>query len=225
MEERLTVPMSDLFYSLVRAYGYPVFYITSHPTVLHAERFGLVRRGPFILAANHQSPFDIPILMRHCPRPLDFVSITEVFAKPLIGWFYGSMNAFPLQRARPDALTVRTIFQRLRRGRAVAMFPEGRLTPVERSVVHGGPIRPGIGRIALAAGVPILPVAIANSQAYYQPRAWLPLRSTLYGVNIGHPIFPPPGSDKRQAAEALESQLRGALIQLHAELLRAMSPV
>jgi 1-acyl-sn-glycerol-3-phosphate acyltransferase len=215
--------VADLFYTLLRAYGYPVFWLTSRPTVLHADCLRSLRRGPFILAANHQSPFDIPILMRHCPRPLDFVSITEVFsAHRLIAWLYGSMNAFPLDRSRPDAPTVRTIFDRLRKGRAVVMFPEGRLTPLDRSVVHGGTIRPGIGRIARAAAVPILPVAIANSEAYSQPRAWLPLRQTRYGVNIGQPILPPANTDARQAAHDLEDQLIAALTHLHAELRRAM---
>jgi 1-acyl-sn-glycerol-3-phosphate acyltransferase len=211
-----------LFYALIRAYGYPVFWLTSRPTILHADRFRPFRKRPFILAANHQSPFDIPILMRHAPRPLDFVSVTEVFAAHrLIAWVYGSMNAFPLDRSRPDAPTVRTILDRLHRGRAVVMFPEGRLTPLERSVVLGGAIRPGIGRIACAAGVPILPVAIANSQAYWHPRAWLPLRATRYGVNIGRPIDPHANADKRRAAQSLEDQLIAALTQLHAELRRA----
>jgi 1-acyl-sn-glycerol-3-phosphate acyltransferase len=217
--------MSDFFYMLVRAYGYPVIHLTSRPKVLHAERLRRHERGAIIVAANHQSPFDVPILMRYLRRPLDFVSVTEVFANPLIGWFYIAMNAIPLDRSQPDVPSVRTIFERLRRGRAVVMFPEGRLTPVEGSVVRGGPMRRGIGRIAVAAGVPIVPVAVANSQAYYQARAWLPLRWTRYGVNVGRPIFPPRIGDKREAGHAVEARLKAELIRLHGELCREMGNV
>src|SRR5438105_14398105 len=115
--------MSDLFYTLIRTVGRHIFWVNSRPLVLHRQRLG--RPGPFIVAANHQSPFDVALLIRHSPRHLDFVSVTEVFAKPFVGWFYGSLNTFPLDRSRPDVPTVRTILDRLNGGRAVAMFPEG----------------------------------------------------------------------------------------------------
>src|SRR4051794_12787212 len=99
--------------------------MSSTPTVLNAE---VTRRaGPYILAANHQTPYDVPLLMRHTARNVDFVSIVEVFKNPFIHWFYGSMNAFPLDRSKPDAPTIRVILDRLSRGRVVGMFPEGRL--------------------------------------------------------------------------------------------------
>ena len=72
--------MGDWFYRFVVRTGRFPFWVSSRPVVLHAKR--APRNGPFILAANHTSPYDVPLLMRHTPRRLDFVSITEVFRNP-----------------------------------------------------------------------------------------------------------------------------------------------
>ena len=212
--------MPDAFYTFITFIGRRIFWLSERPTLLYIDR--LSRPGPFIIAANHQSPYDVALLMRHSPRHLDFVSIKEVFAKPLLGWFYGHMNAFPLDRSRPDGPTVRTILDRLSHGRAVAMFPEGRLTKLQDSVVTGGRIRPGIARIAQLAGAPVIPVAIYNSEAYSRPKAWLPLRRTRYGIHVGEPLTIPSDLEKAEAAKLLEEDLKSALIRLHAELRQAM---
>src|SRR6266478_3541841 len=99
--------MSDLFYSAVVSLGTHVFWLSSRPVVIGVEHTR--RAGPFIVAATHESPFDVALLMRHAKRPLDFVTTTEAFANPMVRWFYGSLNAFPLDRSKRDPATVRTI--------------------------------------------------------------------------------------------------------------------
>jgi 1-acyl-sn-glycerol-3-phosphate acyltransferase len=198
--------LSDLFYNFAWCAGYPAFWVSSSPVVINADITR--RKGAYILAANHQSPYDIPLLMRHTARKLDFVSIVEVFRRPVVGWFYGSMNAFPLDRSHPDAPTVRIILDRLQRGRVVAMFPEGQFRNGPSSVVHGGDIRPGIGRIALLAKVPIIPCVVVNSSAYSRFRSWLPLRRTRYGVIYGEPIEPEEQSDHAEIERRLCGEFR-----------------
>jgi 1-acyl-sn-glycerol-3-phosphate acyltransferase len=65
--------------------------------------------------------------MASTSRLLDFVSITEIFRKPLVAWFMSRMNAFPLDRSRVDSGTTRIILDRLKRGRTIVMFPEGNI--------------------------------------------------------------------------------------------------
>ncbi len=219
--------MSDAFYRVVRFVGRGAFIISSVPVVIGSEH--VPASGACIIASTHQSPYDVPLLIRHTPRLLDFVSIVEVFRKPLLGWFYGSLNAFPLDRSRPDSKTVRIILDRLERGRAVAMFPEGAIREGEASVVHSRRIRPGVGRIARLAGgaggaaggggggVPVVPCVVINSQAYYRFRSWLPLRRVRYGVIYGRAL--PPGLEPEQ----LEEQLVEALVALHGELSERMA--
>jgi 1-acyl-sn-glycerol-3-phosphate acyltransferase len=209
--------MSDPFYRFIRFSGRHVFWLSSRSTVIGVAHTR--RPGPFILAATHSSPYDVPLLIRHTPPMLDFVSITEVFKNPLVAWFYGSLNAFPLERSRPDAPAVRVILDRLKRGRVVAMFPEGRICKGPASVVHSRRIRPGIGRIAQLANVPIVPVVIVNSGAYSRFSNWLPLRRVRYGLVYGEPISPD------GEPEWIEQRLIEAFVSLHAELVRKMPTV
>jgi 1-acyl-sn-glycerol-3-phosphate acyltransferase len=213
--------VSDRFYTLVKLLGRPVFWLASRPLVLHGER--LARPGAFIVAANHQSPYDVPVLIRHARRHLDFVSIVEVFRRPFTGWLYRRMNAFPLDRSRPDVAAIRTILRRLELGRAIALFPEGRLTPLGESVVSGGRLRPGIGRIAHLARVPVIPVAIARSEAFGHLRSWLPLRSARYGLSVGDALTPRSELDEKSAAASLEDDLKRSLMNLHRELTAALA--
>src|SRR4051812_5803210 len=164
-----------------------------------------------LLASSHLSAFDVPVLMRHTPRKLDFVSITEMFAKPLVGWFFGNMNAFPLDRSQSDPKTVKIILDRLARGRAVAMFPEGRIRAEADSVLHGKPFRPGAARIARMANVPLVPAVVWKSGAYARKRNWLPGARVRYGINYGEPITVP------DEAEG-ERRLAEAYVELFAEL-------
>lgn len=180
--------MSDAFYRFIRFFGSHPFWMSSRYVVTGLEH--IPTSGPAIIACTHSSPFDVPLLIRHSPRLLDFVSIVEVFENPFVAWFYGSMNAFPLDRHKPDAPTVRTIFSRLEQARAVALFPEGAIRRGERSVIRTRTIKPGVGRIANRAGAPVIPAVVVNSIAYARLAGWSPTRSTRYAVAFGPPIAP-----------------------------------
>jgi len=199
--------MSDRFYSVALGVGGTVFRISGRPVVIGDKL--VPKAGPMILAATHTSPYDVPLLMLHTPRRLDFVSIVEVFRNRPVGWLYGRMNAFPLDRSAPDAPTVRIILKRLRAGRAVAMFPEGGLRRGENSALHTRRIRPGIGRLARLAGAPVVPCVVVGSDAYARVGAWLPLRRTRYAVVYGAPIAP------CEDAGELEQKLVDSWVQLH----------
>ncbi len=201
--------MSDLFYKSVRFIGRPIFWFSSTPVALGAEH--IPRSGACIIASNHTSPYDIPLLVRHVPRLVDFVSIVEVFRNPFLGWFYRNLNAFPLDRGKPDAPAVRTILDRLDRGRVVVMFPEGGFRRGEASVVRTRKIRGGVGRIANIAKVPVIPALILNSVVYARPLAWIPLFRTRYAVAFGPAISPdlPPGQ--------IEAAIVESIVKLHEE--------
>jgi 1-acyl-sn-glycerol-3-phosphate acyltransferase len=208
--------MSDAFYKFIRATWGPPFALSSRPTLLGLEN--VPRSGPCILASTHQSYFDVPILIHRTPRLIDFVSVVEEFRKPIVGRFYGAMNAFPLDRSRADPKTVRIILDRLARGRAVLIFPEGAIKIGEDSILNRGRLRPGIGRIAKLANAPIIPVVITNGAAFLKVKAWLPLRRTRYGLIYGPPLQPT--EDPREVEATLVESLKALNLQLHA----AMSP-
>jgi 1-acyl-sn-glycerol-3-phosphate acyltransferase len=193
--------------------------VTSRPTVLHRDRARLA--GAYILAANHFSPYDVPCLMYASPRPLDFMSVTEVFRKPLVGPFFGAMNAFPLDRQRPDVPTVRTLLNRLGRGRAVAMFPEGGIRTAETSMLTGAPFKPGIAGLAQLAKVPVIPCAVLGAKAFARSN-WLPLRQVRWGANFGEPLTVRTDLPEEAARQAFLEELRAAYRSLYVELCEAM---
>jgi 1-acyl-sn-glycerol-3-phosphate acyltransferase len=204
--------MSDLFYKTVRTIGRPVFWMASKPTVLHAER--MKGSGPLILAPNHLSPYDVPCLMASTRRVLDFVSIAELFRKPVVGWFLTNMNAFGLDRSRRDPATTRIILDRLAKGRTVAMFPEGQIRRADHSVLHGGSFKTSVTRLARLANVPIVPCVVLATGVFSRPAAWLPLRRTRYAVHFGEPLRVATEGDE----EAASARLRHAYEQGYADL-------
>jgi 1-acyl-sn-glycerol-3-phosphate acyltransferase len=213
--------VSDLGYNIIWGIGVHAFWVSSKPVVLHLDR--LKRPGAYILAPTHLSVFDVPCLMAISPRNLDFVSIVEVFRNPIVATIYGAANAFPLDRSKPDSPTVRTIFDRLERGRVVAMFPEGNIRTPETSVLAGGHFKPGVARIAQLADVPVIPSVVLGTDAYYKVKSWLPLRRVRYGAIFGDPLTVRKDLEKHEATKEFLDRLRQAYLDLHAELKSAMA--
>jgi 1-acyl-sn-glycerol-3-phosphate acyltransferase len=116
------------------------------------------------------------------------------------------MNAFPLDRSRVDATTTRTILARLEQGRAVVMFPEGRLREPHESVLVGGSFKPALTRIARLSGAPIVPCVILGTGAYRRFEAWYPVRGTRYAVSFGEPFHVTDAVDDHGAAQRLRWQ-------------------
>jgi 1-acyl-sn-glycerol-3-phosphate acyltransferase len=212
--------VSDAFYFCLRSLGYPIVWISSRPTVLHGDR--VPRRGAAIVAANHLSPYDIPCLMYASSRPLDFISVTEVFENRFTGWLYGSMNAFPLDRHRPDVPTVRTALHRLERGRALAMFPEGGIRNPQTSLLNGGAFKPGVAGIARLSAAPVVPCVIVGTRSFTRPTVWLPWRRGRWGANFGEPLTFRHDLPEAEATDVLLTSLRAAYTLLYDELRAAM---
>jgi 1-acyl-sn-glycerol-3-phosphate acyltransferase len=220
--------MSDVLYSFIRTTWNVPFLVSRNATVIGREHSATP--GPFILAASHASPYDIPLLISHTRRRIDFVTTTEACANPVIGWFFQAMNAFPLERRRADPATVRVLLERLSRDRAVAIFPEGRIRSGADAVVNGGGVVPGLGRTVLLAQVPVVPCVLVGTAVYSKPASWLPLKRARYGIAYGEPIPPPAASDAaatradvKAAGAAFEEVLCSRMRDLNLRLHEAMA--
>ena len=213
---------NDRFYRLVVAFGRFIFQCTSRPVALHVDRVPLA--GGLLLASNHTSPYDVACLMNVCRRPIDFVSIVEVQQRRLVAALFARLNCVFLDRHHSDAVTAKSILARLRDGRLVGIFPEGRLTPSDdpRSVLRGGPIVSGIGQLAQVTGVPLVPCVVLDTANFAGVAPWLPLRRTRYAVGFGEPLTVREGLPRKQARQDLEERWRRSLVELEAELLPRM---
>ncbi|MEX1025733.1 MAG: lysophospholipid acyltransferase family protein [Planctomycetota bacterium] len=189
--------------------------VCSRATVLHAERTQL--EGGWLLAANHVSHYDVAPIARSTARLIDWVSITEVFAVPWLRWFCGRMGAFPIDRGRLDPHGLRVIYQRLSAGRVVGIFPEGALATTERTILEGH-FRSGIGKLAFAADVPIVPCVHLGTESMGAWYTWLPLKLVRYGVAFGEPLYVDRGLGRRAAALDIEARMVSAMEALALEL-------
>ena len=131
---------------------------------LRARGLEHIPEGGFVLAANHTSNFDpwplgIPFLPR---RQLRFMAKSELF-NPLLAPMLRAGGAFKVRRGEGDVEAMRTAAQLAREGEIVVMFPEG--TRRKKGLRKKREARPhtGAARIALSAGVPLVPAAIAGT--------------------------------------------------------------
>jgi 1-acyl-sn-glycerol-3-phosphate acyltransferase len=131
---------------------------------LRARGLEHVPEGGFVLAANHTSNFDpwplgIPFLPR---RQLRFMAKAELF-NPILAPILRAGGAFKVRRGEGDVEAMRTAAELAREGEIVVMFPEG--TRQKKGLRKKRAARPhtGAARIALTAGVPLVPAAIGGT--------------------------------------------------------------
>jgi 1-acyl-sn-glycerol-3-phosphate acyltransferase len=127
--------------------------------------------GGYVLSANHTSnldpwPLGIPIFPR---RFLRFMAKSELFWPPL-GWLVASGGGFEVRRGAGDFEAIRTAEQLARDGYVVVMFPEGTRRAKGVRKKHVARAHTGAARIALAAGVPLVPAAISGTDGLLRLR-------------------------------------------------------
>jgi 1-acyl-sn-glycerol-3-phosphate acyltransferase len=131
-------------------------------TVFSYHAFGrenIIEDGPAIMAANHQSYLDPPLVGITCREELYFLARKTLFEKKLLGPLISRVNALPVDLSRGDLTAVRTIINLLKDGHRTVIFPEG-----TRSLDGNiQPARPGIGMIIAKTLVPVVPMRIFGS--------------------------------------------------------------
>ena len=137
--------------------------------------------GPVILAPNHFSQWDHFFAGVFIRRKVRFMAKSQLFSNPVIKWIFFHGGAFPIRRGHHDEEAFKTAFTILDRGGCMLMYPEGGRS---RSGGIAEP-RPGVGRIALQSGVPVIPVAIHGSLGV---RGWRKLRFPKVTVQYGEPL-------------------------------------
>lgn len=153
----LRVPPPDLFYWFI--HGMPRWVWRAVSTAVPDGLENIPASGPFLLISNHQSVMDPMLIQSLCPRPMHAMAKSTQFRVPVIGPIMTHCYAYPVRRYQVDPQAVRWSLRVLAAGHPVAIYIEGERTWDGR-LQHP---RPGTVRLALKAGVPILPCAIAGA--------------------------------------------------------------
>jgi len=214
----------DPFHERVRrAAPEPIYEVVRVLTMLHAlitfraRGFGSenVPNGPVILAPNHASFMDHFFTGAFVRRRVQFMGKSQLFGSGPLSWVYSHGGVFPVRRGHHDEETFISAFQILERGGAVVMYCEGGRSRTGQLAAEA---KPGIGRLALESGAPVVPMAILGS---YQVRNWKRLGFPKVTIQFGKPfrfevIRETTREQQQQAADYIFSRIR----ELHGELQR-----
>lgn len=184
----------------------------------HAERMPMT--GSLLIAANHQSYLDPPLIGIFVKRKLNYLARSGLFRSRVFGWIITACNALPISEEGGDLGAIRETIRRLEEGRAILIFPEG-------SRSSDGAMRPlkrGIALLMKKAGCPVMPVAVEGCFDAWprdkRPRLMGPRIAVMYGEPIPREELKKLGADA--ALERIEREIEAMRLVLR-EKLRAES--
>lgn len=142
--------------------------VTIHPVVAALTRLkvygkeNVPREGGCVLACNHFSWVDPPVLGIASPRIVYFMAKVEAHRVPGLGALIRSFGTFPVRRGESDREAVRTMRRIVSEGKALGLFVEG----TRQTSGEPGAVQPGAAMVAIQEGVPIIPAAIRGSHEW-----------------------------------------------------------
>jgi 1-acyl-sn-glycerol-3-phosphate acyltransferase len=178
MQQRMTL-WYLLGYSLSKAIAKTFF----RYRVIGAEN--MIEEGPCIIAANHCSNLDPPLVGVACKRAIHYLAKKSLLDWPLLGPIFPELNVIPVDQKNADRSALMGAIRVVRQGGAVLIFPEGSRSPDGKLQ----PAQPGIGMIAAKTGAPVVPVRVFGSYLVQPKGRRLPLLHPITVV-ISSPIVP-----------------------------------
>lgn len=177
-------------YNLIKAVGRTFFRLR----VVHRER--MINHGPVILASNHESYLDPPLVGSVPDRAIYFLARKSLLAGPFFGWLLPKLNVIPVDQEGNDRSALKALIRILRAGEGTLVFPEGERTADGRL----RPALPGLGFVIAKTLAPVVPMRIFGAREAW-PRGSSRVRFRPITVVVGEPIYftaadlQPPGKD------------------------------
>ena len=195
--ERVRRGRPDWVYTLVRMVLTPYLLIVHRARAL--EAWHVPEGGPVIVTPNHFSFLDHFFVAVYLRRKVNFMAKSQLF-KPPMQFIYRHGGVFPVRRGFRDEEAFETAHTVLARGDIVLMYPEGGRSRSGEL----GEAKPGLGRLALESGAPVVPVAIVGTQkARNWKRLSFPKVTVLYGDPVRFEKVEDPTREQQQEAAEL----------------------
>lgn len=118
------------------------------------------KQGGVLIASNHVSYLDIPVLGCAMKRRAHFIGKMELLRNPIMAFFFRYLNGIPIKRGGVNRKVLQGIADRLKKGEVVVIYPEG-------GINKGGDLKrlkPGIGMLVAMTGVPVVPALIKGTE-------------------------------------------------------------
>jgi 1-acyl-sn-glycerol-3-phosphate acyltransferase len=174
-------------------------------------RENLIEEGPAILASNHASYLDPPLVGVACRKEIFYLARKSLFEKPVLGPVLTRVNCIPIDRDRGDVAAVRAILRLLKEGKRTLLFPEG--TRSRDGKLQ--PARGGLGLIIAKSLAPVVPVRIFGSYAAL-PRSG-GIHFSQVTMVVGKPLIftkADLGTDERLAYQVLSDRVMATIAAL-----------
>jgi 1-acyl-sn-glycerol-3-phosphate acyltransferase len=172
--------------------------------------------GPVILAANHASYLDPPLVGAGIRRQINYLARDSIFHVPILATILRSWEVVPVDRDGGTGRGLKEILNRLAEGRAIILFPEGTRSR------HGrlNPARSGIGLTVIKSGAPVVPARVFGTHEAFGPHKRLPRPRRLM-VKYGQPLLFQ--ALRAEAATASKQRLREIYQQVADEIMSAIA--
>lgn len=173
--------LSRIFYIIV------IYFISIFARLVFRVRVSGVENiptsGGVIVAANHVSFLDIPLLAYSLIRHANFIAKKELCTIPVLGTLLRLLGAIPIDREKPDRPALREITKKLNSGNVVVIYPEG--TRSLNGKLQAG--KPGVGFIVRMSGKKVVPAAIIGTDKAMPSGSWF-LRPYPVTIRFGKPL-------------------------------------
>ena len=163
------------------------FFRTIYATYFHWRVFNAGRvplKGPVILASNHASFLDPPLVGSGIKRGINYLARDTLFRYPGIGWLLRKWNSVPVDREGGGAAGLKAILDRLLAGGAIILFPEGTRTRDGQLQ----PARSGIGLTVIKSDAAVVPARVFGTFEAYGRHIKIP-RPHGVAVKYGRPMY------------------------------------
>lgn len=199
------------FYTFSRGIFKGYFYLFHRHRVYGLEHY---IEGGAIIAPNHASFLDPPIIALSWPEEVAFLARKTLFDKFLLGSLISFLNAYPVTGTQQDLGSIRLICQLLKENQKVVIFPEG----VRSADGKMNEVKSGIGMLALRCQCSIIPAYIAGSYAIWNRHSLFPKIWGKTACVFGSPISAAQfvNLDKKAAQEGIAICVKEAIISLKA---------
>lgn len=171
--------------------------------------------GAFLIAANHASHLDPPLIGTHVPRQMCFFARRTLWSGGLASWWLDTVGTIPVDRdGGQDVGALKRVLRALAEGKVMILFPEGTRT-LDGNLQSP---KPGVGFIVCKTQVPVVPARIFGSFEAFGKGAKLPRLGTPVTVVFGRPIQPSEYDEPaagRERYQVASSRIMERIAQLH----------
>ncbi|MGC9383392.1 MAG: lysophospholipid acyltransferase family protein [Kosmotogaceae bacterium] len=184
----------------------------SKVTVIGKEN--IPEKGPAVIVSNHQSAFDIPLMVGFVKGRISFIAKKEIGKIPFLKWFVVRLDGILIERGNKiqTASSMRKILRVLKNGGIIMLFPEG----TRDSTGAMGDFKEGSLAIPHKLNVPVLPVAIDGTRNMMKKGSLL-IRPSKINIMILEPLNPKEFTEEEQLRKRTEELIGNALITIKSD--------